>query len=129
MARGTRRDLKKEAFWRRMVRGPAQSGLSVRAWCGRHALRESAFYWWRTQLAQRDAAAPQFVPVRVTAESSTAASAGRMEIVLAGDRRVQVGGPVDRQALADVLAVLASAPGTAPEEDGVRPRVRAAPGC
>ena len=106
MARGTRRDLKKEAFWRRMLRGQADSGLSVRAWCRKHVTRESAFYWWRTQLAQRDAAAPPFVPVHVTAESSTGVSPGRIEIVLAGDRRVHVVGPVDRQALADVLAVL-----------------------
>jgi len=129
MGRGTRRDLKKEAFWRRMLRGQAGSGLSVRAWCRKHDTRESAFYWWRTQLAQRDAAAPQFVPVRVTAESSTVAPTGRIEIVLARDCRVHVVGPVDRQALADVLAVLAGAPGAAPEEDGVRPRMREARGC
>jgi len=36
---------------------------------------------------------------------------GRIEIILAGDQRVQVVGPVDRQALADVLAVLAGGPG------------------
>ena len=164
MARSTRRDWKKEAFWRRLLRGQAQSGLSVRAWCGRHSVRESAFYWWRTQLARREAASsprskvqggprpdsssadavPAFVPVRVTPESSSVAPTGRIEIVLAGDRRVHVEGPVDRQTLADVLAVLAGvpgapgapgtpgapgAPGAAPEEDGVRPRVREAPGC
>lgn len=111
MARGTRRDQKKEVFWRQLVRGQAGSGLSVRAWCRRHGQRESAFYWWRTQLARRDRAASTFVPVHVTAESATVASTGRIEIVLAGDRRVHVVGPVNRQALADVLAVLAdSAP-------------------
>jgi len=105
MARGTRRNLKKEAFWRRMLRGQSQSGLSVRAWCDRHAVRETALYWWRAQLARRDAEAPTFVPIHVSAESSV--PAGRIEIVLAGDRRVHLVGPVDRQALADVLAVLA----------------------
>jgi transposase-like protein len=108
MARGTRRDLKKEAFGRRVVRGPVGSGLSIRAWCRNHGAHESAFYWWRARLAQRDAAAPPFVPVRVTAESSPVAPAGRIEIVLAGERRVLVVGSVDRQTLADVLAVLAA---------------------
>lgn len=40
MVRGERRDLKKESFWREMVRGQSGSGMSVRAWCRRHALRE-----------------------------------------------------------------------------------------
>jgi hypothetical protein len=112
-----RRDLNKEASWRRRLRAQAQSGLSVRAWCRQHDTRLSAFYWWRAQLARRDAAAPPFVPVRVTPESAAGAPAGRIEIVLAGDRRVQVVGPVDRQALADVLAVL-TAPAGAAEAPG-----------
>ena len=127
MARGARRDLKKEAFWRRVVRGQVGSGLSIRAWCRKHGVQESAFYWWRTRLGWRDAAAPTFVPVEVTEASPK--TAGRIEIILAGDQRVQVVGPVDRQALADVLAVLVSAPGVVPEEDGLRPRVREARGC
>ena len=57
MARGRRRDLKKQAFWRRMLRGQAGSGLPGRAWCGKHAVWEFAFYWWRTRLTQRDVAA------------------------------------------------------------------------
>jgi transposase len=111
MARKTRRDLKKEAFWRRMLQGQVRSGLSVRAWCDRHRLRESAFYWWRTQLARRDAAAPPFAPVRVVADVPPRAvepgTAGRIEIVLPGGRHVRVVGCVERQMLADVLAVLA----------------------
>jgi hypothetical protein len=96
------------------------SGTSVRAWCRRHALRESSFYWWRTQLARRDAKAPAFVPVRVTADRSATDAfdlpagigpASRIEIVLPRGRRVHVIGPVDRQALADVLAVLTAASG------------------
>jgi transposase-like protein len=129
MAYGTRRDLKKEAFWRRMLRGQAQSGLSVQAWCRQHDTRASAFYWWRTQLARRDRAAPTFVPVRVPAESFTPVSAGRIEIVLAGDRRVHVVGPVNRQALADVLAVLTEAPRAEPLTNDPRRSEREAPGC
>jgi hypothetical protein len=117
MARAAGRDLKKESFWREMVRGQSGSGMSVRAWCRRHALTEPAFYWWRRRLAGRggENAAAVFVPVRVAddaivagadATDGVAAGAGRIEIVLACRRRVRLIGQVDRQALADVLAVL-----------------------
>ena len=102
------RDQKKEAFWRKVVAGQAGSGLSVRAYCFRHGVKESAFYWWRAELARREAAVPQaaFVPVTVVAEETQRAEGGRIEIVLSGERRVRVVGPVDRQMLSDVVAVL-----------------------
>jgi hypothetical protein len=105
------RDPKKEAFWRRMVQGQAGSGLSVRAWCCRHHLNEAGFYGWRKELARRDAerCEPAFVPVQVTPERPANAG-GRIEIVLAGGRRIRVSGPVDRRMLADVLAVLEAHP-------------------
>jgi transposase-like protein len=107
MARGPRRDRKKEEFWRQRLGAQAGSGLSVRAWCRRHGVRESAFYWWRTRLARRKAAAPpSFAPVHVVADTAVVA-AGRIEIMLPGERRVHVVGPVERRALAEVLAALA----------------------
>lgn len=105
MAGSGRRDERKEAFWRRMVRDQERDGLTVRDWCRRHRLQESAFYWWRQQLVRRDAET-MFVPVRVM-EDPSAEHGGRIEIVLPDQRRVQVIGRVDRQTLADVLAVLA----------------------
>ncbi len=123
MAHRPGRDRKKEVFWRRVIAGQPRSGLSVRAWCGRHEVRESSFYWWRRRLARRDTATA-FVPVRLAsgpssagadrlassagADDPTTASGGqgRIEIVPSQGWRVQVIGPVDRRALADVLAVL-----------------------
>jgi transposase-like protein len=101
MARRQRRDLKKEEFWRRMVRRRARSGLSVRAWCLKHNLQQSAFYWWRREMARRDTGqpAPVLVPVRLTEDSSAKADPV-IEILLANGRRVRVHGPVDQQALA-----------------------------
>jgi hypothetical protein len=52
-----------------------------------------------------------FVPVTVAAETPVPASAGAMEIVLPGDRRVRVLGAVDKRMLADVLDVLAAREG------------------
>ncbi|HEX9719503.1 MAG TPA: transposase [Ramlibacter sp.] len=115
------RDRSKEAFWRRMMRRQAGSGMSVRAWCGRHDLSEASFYWWRRRLApsgrpadkpgRHKAGTPQFVPVRIAADQADATSDGRpdcIEIILPGNQRVRVLGAVNRRALADVLAVLRS---------------------
>jgi transposase-like protein len=106
------RDVKKEARWRGMVRGQSGSGLSVRAYCRQHGVREYSFYWWRAELSRRDAATAKsaFLPVTVAAEPAMSSEAGRIEIELAGNRRVHVIGPVDRRALADVLTVLGAVP-------------------
>ena len=100
------RDLKKESFWRRLVREQAGSGMPVRAWCRKHRVKEVAFYWWRRELARRDAEQPvSFVPVHVSGDHRVE-EGSRIEIVLAGGRRVRIRGRVDRQVLADVLAVM-----------------------
>ena len=47
------RDPGREAFWRRTLTAFGTSGLSVRAFCRREKLRESAFYFWRRTIHQR----------------------------------------------------------------------------
>jgi len=109
MASGaTVRDKSKELMWRRQVAAQAAGGLSIRAFCKARGISEQSFHWWRRELRRRDAqrVVPAFVPVAVTATAPEPASGGVVEIVLPGDRRVQVRGKVDRQQLADVLAVL-----------------------
>jgi hypothetical protein len=70
-------------------------------------LKESAFYWWRQELARRDAEkhSPSFVSVHVT-EDGPANRDSRIEIVLTDGRCVRVVGSLDRQMLAGVLDVL-----------------------
>lgn len=126
MANGKSRDWRREAYWRRIVRGQRGSGLTIRGFCRKSKLTESAFHFWRRELERRQAEGrqaeqeqrqrratksprpprePAFVPVRVT-EQPQPQVGGRIEIELSGGRRVHVTPPVDRQALADVLAVL-----------------------
>jgi transposase len=112
MAKGARRDRQREVEWRHIVREQARSGLSIREFCTKSKLAESAFYFWRRELARRQAEQEQrrerphaFLPVRV-AEDPLPVGPGRIEIVLSSGRRVHVTAPVDRQVLADVLAVL-----------------------
>jgi hypothetical protein len=127
MARGAARDLQKEAAWRRRLSRHAESGQSVRAWCGKHRVTETAFYWWRKELARRDAErlpsgqrdtkgrAAAFVPVHVTAEAGRDGDqehgggrdgGAQIEIVLTDGRCVRLTCPVNGQALAEVLDVL-----------------------
>ncbi|MCC7290426.1 MAG: hypothetical protein IT449_00020 [Phycisphaerales bacterium] len=121
------RDRKKEVFWWRVMGAQPRRGMSIRAWCREHALRESSFYWWRRQLALRDEAprATTLVPVRVVAEldgdrrddgderddGGGAGGASRLEIVFPDALCVRVVGPVDRRALTDVLAAMTSTRG------------------
>ena len=51
--KGPLRDLEKEREWRERMRRRERSGESVRAFCRREDLRESAFYAWRRELARR----------------------------------------------------------------------------
>jgi hypothetical protein len=133
MAMGKGRDGRREARWRSIVREHVRSGLGVREFCRRGKLTETAFYFWRGELQRRQVEGstwreghlsgvalakpeeqreaiepppkPAFVAVRVDEQVASPAG-GRMEIELPGGRRVHVAPPVDRQGLADVLAVL-----------------------
>ena len=48
-----RSDPEKERHWREVVRGQSLSGQSVREYCHDAGVKESAFYWWRKELARR----------------------------------------------------------------------------
>lgn len=110
-----------EGFWRGQIAGQVRSGEPVRGYCRRRGLKESSFYYWRRRLGGGTGkeAGAAFVPVEVVNETArpdhaedTAAEEARtgvIEILLANERRVRVTGPVDRQTLADVLAVVAGA--------------------
>ncbi|HMP06195.1 MAG TPA: hypothetical protein PJ982_07600, partial [Lacipirellulaceae bacterium] len=74
------RDAAKERRWRDLMERHAASGLSVREFCRRESLIESAFYAWRRTIGERDEAsharrrAPAFVPAVVTEEPPRAPS-------------------------------------------------------
>jgi transposase-like protein len=65
------RDRAREQFWRETFSTWQASRLTVREYCQRHQLTETAFHHWRRELRRRDAksaprpATPTFVPVRV----------------------------------------------------------------
>ena len=54
MAKGMIRDKHLEARWRRIIGEHGGSGLTIRAFCRKSKLAESAFYFWRSELQRRD---------------------------------------------------------------------------
>lgn len=54
MPRVLARDPKREQFWRNTLARFARSGLNIRDFCHRHRLTETAFYFWRREIAARD---------------------------------------------------------------------------
>jgi transposase len=104
----------KERFWRMQVRRWRTSGLSVRDFCAEQGLSEPSFYAWRRTLAEREATAVQFVPVTVTPEvtpevktrAGADGSAGAVELLLGGGRRLRIGPGFDGPTLTRLLALL-----------------------
>jgi transposase len=105
-------DRTRERMWRERVRRCRASGLSVREFCAAEGLHESAFYFWRRELAQRDRqrggnVRPQFVPVHMTSEPAASAA---LEVVLRDGRTVRVGAGFDAEHLRAVVAALEATP-------------------
>jgi hypothetical protein len=93
-----------------MVQRWQQSDLSVRVFCAQHQLSEPSFYGWRRKLAQRDAEAVPFVPVRVVSEAVASGGAhgsgGSVELVLGEGRLLRIAPGFDAVTLRRLLALL-----------------------
>lgn len=123
------RDAAKERRWREALNGCARSGLGVRAFCRREGLAESAFYFWRRELARRDGekfsrdtsrrspgagrgvrrlgfGRPDFLPVRVT---DAAASQASITLELASGRVLRLPGSMPIKHVAELVAAIETA--------------------
>ena len=117
--RATRRE-----FWQRVLARQAASGLSIQQFCRQEHLPAATAYAWRHRLRRQTGRRPAaqrlavgFAPVRIVPEASGLLAGGLIEIVLSGDRRVRLAGRVDKQVLADVVAILTST-GSLEQEEG-----------
>ena len=81
---------KREAMWRRVVAGHARSAMSIRAYCAKMRVKEPAFYWWRAELARRDAAKLETAFVPVTVKAPVVAGAEEISIELRGGRMLRL---------------------------------------
>ena len=106
MARAKQRDLRKEAHWRKQLQRQRRSGMTAREYCRLHGLAESAFYFWRREIRERDQqtqAEPAFVPVAVEAVATESV----FEVKLASSGHlVRVPAGFDAEALKQLLALL-----------------------
>ena len=107
MSLGRPRDVRKEQQWRRAILGYQKSGLSVRAYCARHNLSEASFYLWRRKLQDRGPVVA-FVPVEV-AEAPAGKRSSGVEVLLQGERRIQLAPGFDVTTLQRVVAALEEA--------------------
>jgi transposase len=110
------RDAKKERYWRDIVKRQGRSGHSVRDFCHREGVKESAFYWWRRELSRRSVKhavnepahnAARFLPVKVAGDNK---GEGGLELRLGTGCVLYLKPGFDRQTLVDVLAVLEARP-------------------
>lgn len=126
MARTRRVDLGKERRWRRVMARWRRSGMTARAFCLAQQFKESAFYWWRRELARRDriqgtlannhfkdpqakmargrSTKPTFVPLRVVNDPSA-----DIEVVLRGGRVLRLRPGFDEGTLRQVIGILEDA--------------------
>jgi len=110
MAKGQRRDLKREAFWRDVLARFAGSKLSVRGFCELEGLSEPSFYAWRRVIRERDTQRPEpaFVPV-VVSGAVAPQSAGRGEgivIELHCGRRLRLPETMTAERVVSLIRVL-----------------------
>jgi hypothetical protein len=132
MRKRRERDGQKESRWREMMRRQAESGKSVRGYCRQAGIRESAFYWWRRELARRSqhgehlrqlsavgrrqargrpparkpaGVAAEFLPLRVMTERRREEGCS-IEIQFGEGRTLRIPAGFARQTLLDVLGVL-----------------------
>lgn len=101
----------RETFWRDVVTRFRTSGLSVRAFCRREKLQESAFYFWRRTLVDRDgkipaksrptskrATRPAFLPVTIRRDALPPTSGLTLELPSGAVLRFNESMPVERVA-------------------------------
>jgi hypothetical protein len=90
--------------WQQVIEAQRSSGQSVAGYCRDHGIGQASFFAWKRRLRL---AAPTngFVEVRAVAEGRDV-SAGRIEVWLAGGRRLGVRAGFDRDLLAELIGVL-----------------------
>jgi transposase len=96
----------KEALWRKTFAQFTSSGLSVREFCKRENVTESAFYAWRRTIGERDGASdsePAFVPAVINGEADHESP---LVLALASGLELRLPSAIPAARLADVVRAL-----------------------
>lgn len=111
--RAKKHGAEKEQYWQATIREAARSGGSIRAFCRRHRVKESQFYWWQRKLKavgqqlmmRRQGPGPEAASFALVSDERSIAEAG-IELVLGNGRRLRIGKGVDAETLRSVLAAV-----------------------
>ncbi len=110
------RDPKRERFWRNVLRRHQRSGLTVRAFCAKERLAETAFHAWRRTVRERDAErrplssakpVPAFVPVVV--REPDVANHGQIVVDLRGGRSMRLPASMPAEQVAALVRAIEGA--------------------
>jgi transposase-like protein len=107
MAKKQQTSAEREARWRSVVEGCAESGLTVSAYCLREGVSAWSYYHWRKRLAgkyRKEAGKRLFVPVKI--QSAAVVSGGGVEVALRGGRVLRAESGYDEVKLARLAALL-----------------------
>ena len=113
----SKRSIQKERYWRDVLKQQANSGLSVRQFCGRGKISEGSFYFWRQKLrtagtraeSAKQVAAPErspFVPLKLTDAPGFGESPRMLELVHPQGYLIRIAGEVHVATLRQVIDVL-----------------------
>ena len=115
---GKTRDSSREAYWRRMLRRRAESGMTVAEFCANEEVTASAFYYWQRRIRRRRGEAqtqssdctggPTLLPVQIVDDRVGSAP---IEIVAAGGYVIRVGDAATIDHLRRVLQAIDTADG------------------
>ena len=83
-------------FWEDQIEGWSKSGVAQRRYCEDNKLSFSSFTYWRGKQQVKKTAANKWLPIKVTAPSST------ISVILPGNIRLEVAA----SSLAEVLPVV-----------------------
>jgi transposase len=95
----------------RLVAASLEPGAVVSALAREAGLHPSQLYKWRRQLCKRQRAAPDFVPVRIIAETAAPglpAPVGVIEIEFTEGTRLRITGAVDAATVSAAVGALAA---------------------
>jgi hypothetical protein len=104
--------VEREAYWREVLAGYADSGQTLKAYCERAGLPYAKCQWWKSELKRRDRRRP-VVPVFAEVHSPAVApdsGVPAIEIAVRGNRLIRVSPGFDASTLAAVVRVLEGVP-------------------
>ena len=102
----SRRDPRREQFWRQTIAAWSRSEQSIRGFCSAQQLSEASFHAWRRELAKRDRSpsrSVKFLPVHVHGEAL-------IEVSLPDGLVVRAPAAIDATTIAALVAALRVTP-------------------